>query len=59
MARTFKIPGGNVGLLYVVAAPVVMAMLALLGSDRFGMIGGVIAMVLGPVVYGIIAFSSR
>ena len=59
MARAFKIPGGNVGLLYVVGAPVVMAALALLGSDRFGMIGGAIAMVLGPVVYGIIAFSSR
>jgi amino acid transporter len=51
MPRAFKIPGGNVGLLYVVAAPVVMAMLALLGSDRFGMIGGAIAMALGPVVY--------
>jgi amino acid transporter len=52
MARAFKIPGGNVGLFYVVGAPVVMAVLALLGSDRFGMIGGAIAMALGPVVYG-------
>jgi hypothetical protein len=26
-------------------------LLALLGSDRFGMIGGAIAMLLGPVVY--------
>jgi amino acid transporter len=51
MPRAFKIPGGSVGLLYVVAAPVVMAMLALLGSDRFGLIGGAIAMVLGPIVY--------
>jgi hypothetical protein len=48
-----------VGLLYVVGAPVVMAMLALLGSDRFGMIGGAMALVLGPVVYGIIASTSR
>ncbi len=59
MARAFKIPGGNVGLLYVVGAPVVMAMLALVGSDRFGMIGGAMALVLGPVVYGIIASTSR
>jgi hypothetical protein len=44
-----------VGLFYVVAAPVVMAILALLGSDRFGMIGGAIAMALGPVVYKILA----
>jgi amino acid transporter len=58
MPRAFKIPGGNVGLLYVVGAPVVMAVLALLGSDRFGMIGGAIAMALGPVVYGIIALTS-
>jgi amino acid transporter len=59
MARAFKIPGGNVGLFYVVGAPVVMAMLALLGSDRFGMIGGAIAMALGPAVYRFIALTSR
>jgi amino acid transporter len=51
MPRAFLIPGGRAGLFYVVAAPVVMAVVALLGSDRFGLIGGVIAMVLGPVVY--------
>jgi amino acid transporter len=51
MPRAFVIPGGRVGLFYVVAAPVVMAMVALLGSDRFALIGGAIAMVLGPVVY--------
>jgi amino acid transporter len=51
MRRTFVIPGGRLGVIYVVAAPVVMALLALLGSDRFGMIGGAIAMLLGPVVY--------
>jgi len=43
-------------LFYVVAAPVVMALVALLGSDRFGMIGGALAIVLGPVVYGMVAF---
>jgi hypothetical protein len=45
------IPGGQMGLLYVVAAPVVMALVALLGSDQFAVIGGAIAMALGPVVY--------
>src|SRR3981081_3903149 len=59
MPRSFAIPAGNVGLYYVVAAPVVMAILALLGSDRFGMIGGAIAIVLGPVVYRICALTSR
>jgi amino acid transporter len=55
MPRSFLIPGGNAGLFYVVAAPIVMAILALLGSDRFGLIGGAIAMALGPAVYGIVA----
>jgi amino acid transporter len=59
MPRAFLIPGGRMGLVYVVAAPVVMAMVALLGSDRFALIGGAIAMVLGPLVYGIIALSRR
>src|SRR5580692_3101516 len=49
--RSFTIPGGGAGLLSVVAAPVVMAMVALLGSDRFGFIGGAIAIVVGPLVY--------
>ena len=49
--RPFRIPGGHAGLLYVVGAPVVMALIALLGSDRFGMIGGAIAIVVGPLVY--------
>jgi amino acid transporter len=56
MPRAFVIPGGRLGLLYVVAAPVVMALVALLGSDRFGMIGGAVAIALGPVVYAIVAF---
>ncbi len=59
MQRAFVVPGGRFGLLYVVAAPVVMAIVALLGSDRFAIIGGAIAIVLGPVVYGIIRLGSR
>jgi amino acid transporter len=51
MGRAFVIPGGDAGLLYVVGAPVIMAMLALLGGDRFATIGGAIAILLGPVLY--------
>jgi amino acid transporter len=51
MPRAFRIPGGRLGLAYVVAAPVVMSLVALLGSDRYASIGGAIALVLGPVVY--------
>jgi amino acid transporter len=54
LKRSFTIPGGRAGLVYVVGAPVVMAMVALLGSDRFGLIGGAIAIVVGPTVYGIV-----
>ncbi len=59
MARAFRIPGGHWGLIYVVAAPVVMSLVALLGSDRFAAVGGAIGLVLGPVVYGVIAFRGR
>ena len=59
MPRAFLIPGGRAGLLYVVAAPVVMALVALLGSDRFALIGGGIALVLGPMVYRFVSFRSR
>ena len=51
LKRAFTIPGGRAGLLYVVGAPVTMAAVALLGSDRFGLIGGAIALALGPVLY--------
>jgi amino acid transporter len=59
MPRAFLIPGGRAGLLYVVAAPVVMALVALLGSDKFALIGGAIAMVLGPLVYVVVARQPR
>ena len=49
--RSFRIPGGRAGLFYVVAAPVVMAVIALLGGDRFAIIGGAIAIAAGPMVY--------
>jgi amino acid transporter len=53
LKRPFTIPGGNMGLLYVVGAPVVMALVALLGSgnDLFAFVGGLIAIALGPLVY--------
>ncbi|MGB2606435.1 MAG: APC family permease, partial [Candidatus Sulfotelmatobacter sp.] len=59
MPRAFVIPGRRLGLIYVVAAPVVMAMAALLGSDRFALIGGASAMMLGPLAYGIDRFFKR
>lgn len=59
LPRAFVVPGGSGGLFYVVAAPVLMALVALLGGDRFATVGGVIAIVLGPVVYALIRTNVR
>jgi amino acid transporter len=59
MPRPFAIPGGRTALLYVVAAPVVMALVALLGSDRLAVIGGAIAIGFGPMVYAAVALRSH
>ncbi len=54
LKRSFTVPGGRVGLLYVVGAPVMMAVVALLGADRFATIGGLIALLIGPLTYAIV-----
>lgn len=51
LPRRFTIPFGRAGLIYVVVAPVMMAIVALLGGDRFATIGGLIAMAIGPALY--------
>jgi amino acid transporter len=51
MARPFRIPGGRAGLGYVVIAPLLMAGVALLGSDRFGIMWGLVALAAGPFMY--------
>jgi amino acid transporter len=54
MHRPFVIPGGHTGLVYAVAAPLVMSFVALLGSDRYGLRWGPAAIVLGPVMYWVL-----
>jgi amino acid transporter len=51
LARPFRIPWGRAGLFYVVVAPLIMSAVALLGSDRFALRWGPVAILLGPVVY--------
>lgn len=51
LARSFVVPGGRLGMFYVVVAPILMAVVTLLGGNRFATIGGAIAIVVGPVVY--------
>jgi len=51
LARPFRIPWGRAGLLYVVVAPLIMSAVALLGSDRFSLHWGPVAILLGPALY--------
>ena len=51
MPRPFVIPGGSAGLIYSVVAVVIMSAVALLGSDRYGLIWGPVALAAGPVAY--------
>jgi amino acid transporter len=52
LRRPFRIPWGRAGLIYVVAAPLVMGVVALAGSDPFARKWGPVPVLLGPVVYG-------
>jgi len=51
MPRPFRIPWGRKGLVYVVGAPLVMSGVAMLGSDRFALRWGPVALLLGPLAY--------
>ncbi len=51
LQRPFRIPWGRAGLLYVVGAPIAMAGVALIGSDRFALYWGLAAILLGPIAY--------
>ncbi len=59
MPRPFVIPGGKSGLLYSVIAVIVMSVVALVGSDPFGLIWGPAALALGPAVYWILRKAGR
>ena len=51
LERAFRVPGGRLGLLYVVALPILMTYVALRYSDPVGMRWGPWALAAGPVVY--------
>ena len=52
LRRPFRIPWGRAGLVYVIAAPLVMSAVALVASDPFARKWGPVPVLLGPVVYG-------
>ena len=51
LKRPFRIPGNVAGLAYVVIAPIVMSVVALVGSDRFALKWGPLPVALGVVAY--------
>lgn len=51
LKRPFVIPWGRAGLMYAVVAPVIMSVVAMLGSDRYGTMWGMAALAAGPLVY--------
>ena len=51
LPRSFMVPGGSLGMITAVFAVVVMSAVALLGSDRYGLRWGPVALAAGPVVY--------
>jgi amino acid transporter len=59
MPRPFRIPCGRLGLVYVVAAPIAISGVAMLGSDRFGALWGPIALAAGPVAYLLLRYGRR
>jgi amino acid transporter len=51
LPRPFRVPWGNVGLAYVVIAPLLMSVVALVGSDKFALKWGPLPVVLGVFAY--------
>ena len=49
--RPFRIPWGAAGLAYVVIAPVIMSVVALVGSDKFALKWGPLPVALGVLAY--------
>src|SRR5256712_5500203 len=54
LARPFRIPGGRAGLLYVIVAPLVMSVVALVASDPFARKWGPVPVLLALPVYFLI-----
>ena len=54
LPRTFRIPGGSLGLLYVIAMPVAMICIVVRYSDPIALRWGPWALAAGPVVYFVV-----
>jgi hypothetical protein len=59
LPRAFRIPAGNLGLLYVIALPIVMTYVTLRYSDPIAKQWGPWALALGPVVYFVVKWFAK
>src|SRR3979411_3036906 len=59
LPRAFRVPGGNLGLLYVIAMPLVMTCVALRYSAAIAMRWGPCALAAGPVVYFVVKWFAK
>jgi amino acid transporter len=59
LPRALRIPGGNLGLAYVIAMPVAMTYVVLRYSDPIALRWGPWALVAGPVVYFVVKWFAR
>jgi amino acid transporter len=59
LPRAFRVPGGNVGLVYVIAMPLVMTCVALRYSASIAMHWGPWALAAGPVVYFVVKWFGK
>ena len=59
LPRAFRVPGGNIGLVYVIALPIVMTYVAIRYSDPIALRYGPWALGAGPVVYFVVKWFAR
>jgi amino acid transporter len=59
LPRAFRIPGGNLGLIYVIATPFIMTCVALANSDRFAKRWGWAALAAGPLFYPVVRWFGK
>ena len=59
LPRPFRIPGGNLGLVYVIAMPTAMTAVALFNSEPIAKRWGPWALVAGPVVYYVVKWFAK
>lgn len=59
LARAYRIPGGRLGLVYVIVLPTVMTAIALYFSDPVALRWGPWALAAGPVVYVVVKWFAK